>query len=1642
MQYVNPRKNPPPFSSIKNNYEQWRKEMEAWSALTKEEEKDWAKLAALACFSPDDPSGIRDKIFSLNLDHDPAVAAVPANGDNPGVPAVEQDDLAGWNRLMSFMESEYGKDSLTDMCEHIRNFMRMKKKRETPMKTYVSEFEAVYKKAKLKGLPDMPHKFLMWFLLESAGISDHEYMLVLTGVPPDSTDMYTAAKTSLLRFFNAERPKSDDQGHRIGLDSCDDVHWQGRGQARGQGGYSRGAQGGRGQQAQGGGGFNRRGGSGARGRGGQGPGPWRNPNTRQGQAQAANKPLNPKDPDGNFYLCNSCGSFRHFVKECPHRSDPYFNEEEDDYHPDNDEVLQGDPGENDQDAINTHFTGVQLFDILVNQIFHNEHTVSKILLDTGCVRTVCGRKWFQDLYTKLSPETKRRITKYPSKATFRFGGSDIRSSMGLYTVPCSISGKNILLQVDVITSDIPCLISKTTMKKAGGIINLVNDTIELFGKTIDMASAPSGHYVLPIEDFIHDEANVTLVFMATMDTDKPEFTALQVKKIHRALGHPSRKAFQQTLEASNVQIPNLDFILNKLYQSCLICLKNRPSPIKPKASLPMAQDWNQTLMIDLKVWPKYDCIIFYIIDAYTRYQQGHLIPDKKAETIVKTFVDKWIMVYGAPSNCVSDCGGEFYNQSFKSMCQNFNIRMLTSSAEAPYQNGLCEKNHAATDKIVDKMMQDDSSLTIDRAVTAATFAKNSLINVNGYSPLQLVTGKTPKLPNIFDNMLPAQECRASSKTVSDRINAILSARKVFMEVENSQRLNRALKTKILPTMINYQRGDIVFYKKEHTNSLWDGPAQVIGVSINGKTITIAHGRFTYSCPQSRLIKVPEDQVQEIRPVNSNSHLEFDSDDDDSDIAPVNVPAQVAQAPDQAPGQDPDPGQFGQELPPPPGPHPAPAAPVQAAPLTPADQVIPDPAIPDDLSDLPSTSQSRDTPPMTPPQLSQSQSRSPRTQFSFINPNINTEQSEQETVQAEHRSDQVDNQSDQVNNQRMANKKSNPKKKGAKLPYPKRNQDIFFRIKNVIAYNKVHPALVEKYGNKWAKVKILARVYANSQNSGPYFNFQDCAEESYKGGVHLDQTDWAFATERPLPVTLADSINNYLVESDPDPLDTHIVHITRDQWHTPEVQEAMAKELKNFADFQVYDLVEDRGQPFITSGWVIVRKEKEGREIVKARAVLHGNQEVNPIRSDSPTVKKTNLRIQLAIAAQNGWVMNSSDVQAAFLQATELDREVYVKPVAEAGHAGLLWLLRKPMYGLGDSGRIWYLTIILFLQEKGCVTLITDLAFAYYIKDGVLHGIVTLHVDDIQHCGTEEFETDIIKPMFEKFKFGTVQKGQFKCLGWDLVQSEDHITIDQTDYVKSKVSRVDIDIAGRDSEELLNPGEISMMRGIIGKFRWVCDQTRPDLSYDLLELAMNVNKAQVKDVKLSTKMVNHLHNHPVKVMYPKLPGDEWYITVFTDASKNVLPDGESSAMGYIILLTNGHITGDCREACPLYWTSVKMPRMVGSTLEAESIALEEGLNVAFTIKREIATIINAPEHLIKVEALCDCDDVVKAVYASTPLKTKSGRTSWEIGRIRQMLAKKEVCRVKWLEGKANPADVFTKRGAPKHLMLRTLEFGVC
>ena len=66
-----------------------------------------------------------------------------------------------------------------------------------------------------------------------------------------------------------------------------------------------------------------------------------------------------------------------------------------------------------------------------------------------------------------------------------------------------------------------------------------------------------------------------------------------------------------------------------------------------------------------------------------------------------------------------------------------------------------------------------------------------------------------------------------------------------------------------------------------------------------------------------------------------------------------------------------------------------------------------------------------------------------------------------------------------------------------------------------------------------------------------------------------------------------------------------------------------------------------------------KKEEETR----ARLVARGFEEESEVPSDSPTVDKANLRVILAVAAAEGWIIETSDLKSAFLQGRTLDRKV-------------------------------------------------------------------------------------------------------------------------------------------------------------------------------------------------------------------------------------------------------------------------------------------------------------------------------------------------------------------------------------------------
>ena len=88
-----------------------------------------------------------------------------------------------------------------------------------------------------------------------------------------------------------------------------------------------------------------------------------------------------------------------------------------------------------------------------------------------------------------------------------------------------------------------------------------------------------------------------------------------------------------------------------------------------------------------------------------------------------------------------------------------------------------ERHNAVLGLTVSKTME-DIKCDLNLAVAWAISAKNSLKNVHGYSPNQLVFGKNPNYPNACDNKIPALEGKTSSKIVAENLNAMLQHDKV------------------------------------------------------------------------------------------------------------------------------------------------------------------------------------------------------------------------------------------------------------------------------------------------------------------------------------------------------------------------------------------------------------------------------------------------------------------------------------------------------------------------------------------------------------------------------------------------------------------------------------------------------------------------------------------------------------------------------------------------------------------------------------------------------------------------------------------------------------------------------------------------
>ena len=154
-------------------------------------------------------------------------------------------------------------------------------------------------------------------------------------------------------------------------------------------------------------------------------------------------------------------------------------------------------------------------------------------------------------------------------------------------------------------------------------------------------------------------------------------------------------------------------------------------------------------------------------------------------------------------------------------------------------------------------------------------------------------------------------------------------------------------------------------------------------------------------------------------------------------------------------------------------------------------------------------------------------------------------------------------------------------------------------------------------------------------------------------------------------------------------------------------EAKKAELASFFQNDVWEIDDQSNAPEqrILRAHFILKwgKHADGTPRAKARLITQGFRDpdalAGALTTESPTLSRLSRNYILAIACMNGWTTFSADISTAFLQGKEhaAERTLWIKLSHEANRMlGLptdgskLLRLKKPMYGLCDAPRAWFL----------------------------------------------------------------------------------------------------------------------------------------------------------------------------------------------------------------------------------------------------------------------------------------------------------------------------------------------------------------
>ena len=508
--------------------------------------------------------------------------------------------------------------------------------------------------------------------------------------------------------------------------------------------------------------------------------------------------------------------------------------------------------------------------------------------------------------------------------------------------------------------------------------------------------------------------------------------------------------------------------------------------------------------------------------------------------------------------------------------------------------------------------------------------------------------------------------------------------------------------------------------------------------------------------------------------------------------------------------------------------------------------------------------------------------------------------------------------------------------------------------------------------------------------------------------------------------------------------------------------AKQRELRMFSEYQVVEQMEiseftrryPKGQ-LVDSKWVLTMKEvlpestnpsamssKSANlppkvQVPKARLVARGFQEdVTDELTDAPTATKEALRLVAFLAAQKKWSIASIDIRTAFLQSdvrSPNEPAIGIIPPPEAEvPSGTIWFLKKSMYGLRSAPKSWYMTLMRELKSNGFTQCVHDPALFTLVNDGVFHGALCVHVDDLFLSGDAIFHTRI-NDLQRRFTIGTYRRDRFVHCGLEFSTGEDgSIHMSQKKYIE-KLEFVDITAdhqANRPLDDPLNEQEKTRFRGIVGCLLWVSSSTRADIAVDVSKLSGMFQSATFSNLLMANKVLRYLKGSAdVEIVYRPLASNKTRVISFSDAAFQNMPNSKSQGGQYIVIAEDTEQTIPSvtwTPVAPISWQSQRLKRVVKSTLSAEVLSSSLAFDQAWWIRGLHDEIVSgrSAAHTTPLDLKTDCESFVTHVKSLRNHPTEK-RLVGEINMMRESITRGEIRSLQHVPTEFMIADGLTK-----------------